>query len=225
MIHINRVHRTRRKTVALIVERDGSLTVRAPLRTPEHMIQAFVESKSDWIAKQQAKLAQAARAALREYQDGETFLFLGVSYPLRIVERKRPALELSGGVFGLSRQSLPQAEDVFVRWYRSQAAQVFAERIAYYAAQSSFTYKKMRISSARTRWGSCSSTGTLSFTWRLVMAPQEVIDYVVVHELVHLRIKNHSREFWDGVAAILPDYKRRRAWLKTNGRSLALGDR
>jgi predicted metal-dependent hydrolase len=78
----------------------------------------------------------------------------------------------------------------------------------------------VRISSARTRWGSCSSRGSLSFTWRLVMAPVEVVDYVIVHELAHLRVHNHSPEFWKEVARLMPDYAQRKQWLKDNGRLL-----
>jgi predicted metal-dependent hydrolase len=89
------------------------------------------------------------------------------------------------------------------------------------ARKHGFHYQKLRISSARTRWGSCSSSGTLSFTYRLVMAPPEVVDYVVVHELVHTQVRNHSKTFWTTVEEIMPDYKQRRTWLKKNGGSLA----
>ncbi len=90
------------------------------------------------------------------------------------------------------------------------------------AAQHGFEYQRIRITSARTRWGSCSSRGTLSFTWRLVMASEDVIDYVIVHELVHLRIHNHSREFWTQVGLLMPDYKEKRLWLKKNASVLTL---
>jgi predicted metal-dependent hydrolase len=85
-----------------------------------------------------------------------------------------------------------------------------------------FREMKVRISSARTRWGSCSQKGNLSFTWRLVMAPPDVIDYVVVHELCHTREMNHSRSFWEQVEAILPDFRQRRRWLKEYGKLLVL---
>jgi predicted metal-dependent hydrolase len=94
--------------------------------------------------------------------------------------------------------------------------------VAHFAGLHGFEPGKLRISSARTRWGSCSRQGTLSFTWRLVMAPEEVIDYVVVHELCHLRHLNHSKAFWGLVEGILPDYKVRRAWLKRHGERLQL---
>jgi hypothetical protein len=107
-------------------------------------------------------------------------------------------------------------------WYRQQARQLIGERLAWYSRKHGFQFKKIRISGARTRWGSCSTTGTLSFTWRLVMAPIELIDYVVVHELVHTQIKNHSPAFWEALAVIMPDHKAHRAWFRTNGHTLTL---
>ena len=111
---------------------------------------------------------------------------------------------------------------VFEKWYRARALQVLSERVNLLAARFGFRYEKLRITSARTRWGSCSSRGTLSFVWRLVMAPLEVIDYVVIHELTHLKIKNHSAQFWAEVARLMPAYKSSRDWLKKNGHFLTL---
>jgi predicted metal-dependent hydrolase len=152
--------------------------------------------------------------------DGETFPFLGQSYPLTIVPRQRPAITFDGSTFRLAKSALPKAEDAFARWYKGQAASLLLERVLIYSRKHGFHYQKIRISSARSRWGSCSSSGMLSFTYRLVMAPPEVVDYVVVHELVHTQVKNHSKTFWRRVGEILPDYKVKLTWLKKNGRFL-----
>lgn len=212
--------RSSRKTLALTVHPDGRVEVRAPLRLHEQFIRAFVESKHDWIAKKQAQLARQATPA-RQFAPGERFLFLGQDYPLEMTDVQRPALRL-GSTFLLAQAALPQARQVFTRWYRARAANVLAQRVKACAAQFGLHYHAIRISSARTRWGSCSSAGTLSFTWRLVMAPLDVIDYVVIHELAHLRVRNHSSAFWDQVASMLPDYPARRDWLKKNGHLLTL---
>ncbi|MBN2385624.1 MAG: M48 family metallopeptidase [Anaerolineales bacterium] len=213
--------RTRRRTIALIVQRDGSLVVRAPLRASEKVIRQFVDSKSEWISKKQAQAQREARALVREYVDGEKFLYLGRAYPLRISARARPALALKEH-FELAGAARQQAQAVFTRWYRARAAEVISGRVAALAQETGFRVQKVRISSARTRWGSCSPLGTLSFTWRLVMAPLEIIDYVILHELVHLEIRNHSGAFWARVGELLPDYRTRRAWLRKNGRFLNL---
>ena len=219
-IPIDNLVRSRRKTIALIIQRDGTLTVRAPLRMAEVRIRAFVESHADWIAKNQAKVRAAVPPPPKHYVEGETFLYLGRSYPLTIVPRQRPALTFDGRAFRLTKSALPKAEETFVRWYKGQAALLLLERVLTYAGKHGFQYQKIRITSARTRWGSCSSRGTLSFTYRLVMAPPEVVDYVVVHELTHTQVRNHSKTFWNRVGELMPDYKARLTWLKKNGKFL-----
>ena len=219
-ISIDKLVRSHRKTVAIVVERDGSLTVRAPLRMAEKRIRAFIDSHDNWIAKNQAKVRAALPAAPKSFTEGETFLYLGQSYPLSIVPRQHPYLDFSGTTFHLAKSALPKAEAAFVRWYKEQAALLFFERVISLAGKHGFKYEKIHISSARTRWGSCNSRGTLSFTYRLVMAPLEVVDYVVLHELVHTHIRNHSKTFWNRLGELMPDYKRRLAWLKKNGKFL-----
>ena len=221
MVKIDEIIRTKRRTMALVVERDGRLIVRAPLRTREESIHQFVKGHETWIRKKQAQFKAYPSFAPKQYVDGEGFWFLGKIHNLEIVEETKPALSLNGS-FRLAKSALPKAEAVFEKWYRRQANQVLEERVAWYAAQHGFQYKRIKITSARTRWGSCSSLGTLSFTWRLVMTPMPVIDYVVIHELVHLQVRNHSKKFWNKVAILMPDYKEKLEWLKKNGHLLSL---
>lgn len=220
MIEINKLMRSKRKTLSLIVETDGTLTVRAPLRMKETDIRRFIEAKQDWIKQKQAKALKDA-VAPRQYVDGEKFLYLGREIPLRIVPNGKPALAMVR-VFKLTKPAQPRAESYFEAWYKKEARKVLTERVEFFARKHDFKPGKLRISSARTRWGSCSTKGTLSFTWRLVMAPMDVVDYVVVHELCHLNEMNHSKAFWSRVEGILPDYKRQRKWLKNNGAKLHL---
>jgi predicted metal-dependent hydrolase len=223
-ISIDHLIHSKRKTVALIVQRDGSLTVRAPLRMSAKHIQEFVLSHAEWILEKQAQAQAAPPASRKQYVDGETFLFLGKETPLTIISHQRSALTFHGERVHLANSRLANAKQAFIKWYKAQAMTLISKRVVFYASRDHFSYGKVRISSARTRWGSCSSSGTLSFTWRLIMAPPEVIDYVVVHELAHTQIKDHSRNFWDRVAEIMPEYKRHLSWLKKNGRFLTLGD-
>lgn len=212
--------RSKRKTVALIIEHDGRLIVRAPLRLSLKRIEAMVAEKAAWIEQKQEQV-RAAHPKLPQFAAGEAFWYLGKRCPLEIVPASTP-LVWSGGRFHLSQAVQSKAREVFTRWYKNQARSLITARVEAFAGQHGFVYQNIRVSSARTRWGSCSAKGTLSFTWRLVMAPLEVIDYVVVHELAHLKQPNHSTRFWELVQAILPDYKTRRQWLKTNGRGLNL---
>ena len=220
MIEINKLVRSKRKTLSLIVETDGTLTVRAPLRMKETEIRQFIEAKKNWIKRKQFK-AQEGAAAPHRYVDGETFWYLGQPIPLRIISDGKSALVMDGS-FKLTKSAQPQAQSVFTTWYKKRARKVLTERVEFFARKHGFKVGKIRISSARTRWGSCSSKETLSFTWRLVMAPPDVIDYVVVHELCHLKEMNHSVAFWTQVESILPDYKQHRKWLKSYGKLLVL---
>ncbi len=222
MITIDQIIRTKRKSIALIVKHDGSLVIRAPLRAREEAIRSLVERKAEWIkTKQELVKSTYLPHVPKEYVNGEGFWYLGKSYRLQIVDDARPALSLDGN-FRLANASLPKARHVFKRWYRKQALQVISKRAQWYAENHGYTYKLIKITSAKTRWGSCSAKGTLSFAWRLVMAPVPVIDYVVVHEMVHLQEKNHSKEFWGKIKIIMPDYKQRIDWLEMNGHLLNL---
>jgi len=220
-IQIDKLIRAKRRTIALIIERDGSLTVRAPKRATLKDIHGFVEEKADWIIRSRAKMQAIIAIPVKQYMDGECFPFLGADYELRLVPPQRPALKFDGG-FTLSVSARERGEQAFIKWYKTQALTIFTERVNHYAALHGFEPRQIKVNSAKTRWGSCTSKGTINFTWRLVMAPLEVIDYVVLHELAHLKIKNHSPKFWKFVESICPDYNRQRKWLKEHGEKLNL---
>lgn len=223
-IQIDKLIRAKRRSIALIVERDGSLTVRAPKRAAMRDIHAFIAEKADWILRSREKMKAVVPSPKKQYTDGEKFLYLGDEYELSIVPPQRPALKFDGGfILGSSAQA--RGENAFIRWYKERAAQMLTERVRHYSALHGFEPKQVKINSAKTRWGSCTSTGTINFTWRLVMAPPDVIDYVVLHELAHLRVKNHSPRFWKLVESLCPDFKRHRKWLRVHGERLSLRNR
>jgi predicted metal-dependent hydrolase len=222
MVKIDKLIRSNRKSISIIIDRDGSVIVRAPKRVSKRTIQAFINEKEDWIRKTQEKARRQYRhVAPKRFIEGEQFLFLGSKYPLVYVDRKRPALLLNHR-FELARSERRRAKEVFIAWYRMMAREVLTERADYLAARYGFTYQRVRITSAMTRWGSCNARGGLNFPWRLVMAPLEMIDYVVLHELVHTEVRNHSKQFWARVAEFMPDYKQRVAWFNEHGRELGL---
>lgn len=212
--------RTKRKTFALVVNPDGSLTVRAPLWATKKQINQLVAEHDQWIRTRQEKAQEASQKRQpKKYVDGETFLYLGTPVPLKIVERQRESLRLEDR-FYLARRALPSAQDAFKEWYRRRAYDIFRERVAIHAAGTGFQYGTVRVKDLRSRWGSCSSKGNLNFNLRLVMAPLPVIDYVIIHELCHLKVKNHSKAFWQLVEAVMPGYKKHLSWLKQNGQLL-----
>jgi hypothetical protein len=213
--------RSARRSISIQVLADGSLVVRAPLRLPAGYLERLLSEKTAWIHQKQAEAGQRRLPGLgepggkRRFEAGQTFPFLGQDYPLEIVERQAVPLRLEGG-FRLQRAALDQATETFEAWYRAQARAWFTRRLGELAARHGFQYSRMRLSSARTRWGSCSSRGTISLNWRLVLAPPEIVDYVILHELAHLRTPNHSKDFWRLVESLCPEYQQHRKWLKAN---------
>jgi predicted metal-dependent hydrolase len=220
-IEAKQIIRSKRKTLALIVKPDGSLVVRAPLRTSEKAIREFINKYASWVHRKQSEVLAAQPLLPKQYVPGEMFGYLGETYPLEIVREQRQPLILSES-FKLAESAQANARRVFERWYRTQAKQILGERLCSYASQYGFEYTKLGITSARTRWGSCSASGSINFSWRLILAPLEAVDYVVVHELVHTVIHNHSKHFWKKVGEILPDYQERRNWLRKNAPQMML---
>jgi hypothetical protein len=214
-IEIARIIRSRRRTIALQICHDATLVVRAPFHVSERDIRRLVYDKRVWIDK---KLTQQKRYTVprKEFVDGEELLYLGAPYPLHIVEEPGVPLAFENAFF-LSRAHHRKARDAFVRWYKERARAKIGERVKLYSAMAGLAYSKINITSAQCRWGSCSRGGTLNFSWRLIMAPLNVIDYVVAHEVAHLAIKNHSRQFWNRVAVLFPEHTRCGQWLKENG--------
>ncbi len=221
-IKIDQVIRTKRRTISLELRQDGVLIVRAPFFTSRSEIKRLVKSKETWIRKKQEMFNnRSLEAPAKKFMPGELFLFLGKPYPLEIVEEQTVPLTLNEK-FSLAEKSQNEAKLVFMTWYREQASTIIIELVESRAQEIGFSYQLVRITNAGKRWGSCGVKGSLNFAWRLVMAPLEVIDYVVIHEMVHLKVKNHSKIYWREVEKIMPEYRHRKAWLKKNGHLLTL---
>ncbi|QQS16022.1 MAG: M48 family metallopeptidase [Candidatus Moraniibacteriota bacterium] len=212
--------RSKRKSVSLVVKPDATVVVRVPFRISAEFVGAFVDCHEEWVRRAVDRMRALASRKTRRYVDGELFRYLGEQYPLRISESGKLSVDFMGGEFVLLSRFLNQANGRFRSWYRREAKKVLTERVAFYARKHGLVYGSIRINAARTRWGSCSGKGNLNFTFRLVMAPLSVIDYVVAHELAHLVHPNHSKKFWHVVTEICPGFARERQWLKENGHLL-----
>ncbi len=197
---------------------DGRLVVRAPLRMPEFFIAQFVGQKMDWIDKTRRLLTSKKRIS-KQYNEGEQFLYLGQEYPLVIDTAARTRLSFENQ-FIMPALTSTQGRKLFESWYKVQAQKLFLERAHYFADKMNAQFKAVRLTNAKTRWGSCNVHGSLRLNWRLIMAPIEIIDYVVVHELAHTLQLNHSYEFWAIVERQIPDYKIKRKWLREKGHQL-----
>jgi len=215
--------RTNRKTIALYV-RDGYVEVRAPMRTPKGDIDRFVLSKEKWIDDNLAKSKE--RVALREsfaLDYGDKVVYRGEEFP--IAERQGDRVGFGDDGFymppGLSRERIKAA---CRQIYLMLAKRDLRNRTLAFSKKMYLVPSAIKINSAKTRWGSCSEKRSLNFSWRLIMADDEVIDYVVVHELAHIAEPNHSHRFWAIVEAVLPDYVERRARLKELQQRLSAED-
>ena len=203
----------RRRTISLHIKEDGSIFVYAPYRTPKWEIEKFINEKESWISE---KLSEKERS-MKKAEKG--FLYLGELFPLELEDNKskRYPLKLSFGKFILDKDHIEKTRDLFVQWYKREAREEITERVDYYSKRLLLFPKGIKITSAKSRWGSCSRDNRLSFSWRIITAPLSVIDYVLIHELVHIKEKNHSKSFWNYVESIIPNYKKHRLWLKENG--------
>jgi hypothetical protein len=215
-LKINDIIRSNRKTIALIVNSDATLTVRAPVHVSADAIDRVVRKKSLWIVKKRREAARRPKAWQKEFVNGESFLYLGKTYKLHICEGLERGIVFRGG-FYLVKSPRHQARQLFIQWYKTAGARKFRERVDWYAKRMGLRYKQVLVTDARKRWGSCSVNGNLNFSWRLILAPLPVVDYVVVHELAHMEVKDHSGRFWSKVRAMIPNYQEYRDWLKVNG--------
>lgn len=219
-IKIDKMVRSKRRTLALVITQDAQLVVRAPFKMPAGFIESFISKKSAWIkTKQETARVRCDRVNPKQFVDGEEFLYLGRQYQFKIVEKNNIALN---GFLEFPKHLLPQARVKLVEWYKAQVTKVISERARFYSGITGLRYNSIRITSAERILGSCGHKAMLNFSWRLIMAPLRVIDYLVVHELVHIEEKNHAKRFWDRVRALMPDYTQQKKWLKQNGHLLRI---
>ncbi len=227
-IKIDQLIRSKRKSISLEISQDAKLIVRAPRFASLHFINDLINEKSNWILKK-LHLAKKKKSQLKErkFVEGEKFLLMGKEFDLEVCKNQKKALffkECFKITYRFTEKftDLETRKKIFEDWYKKEARKRITESVDIYSNISGLKYNKIRINSAKTRWGSCSHDNNLNFSWRLIMAPVGVIDYVVVHELAHIAEKNHSKKFWQKVESIFPDYKKYKKWLKDHGHLLKL---
>ena len=215
-VKIDKIIKSKRKTIGLEVTPDAKIIVHSPKNATKRQINDAIEKKSAWILeKQQLVLNRRNQNPAKRCEDGETFLLF--SKPLTLIfDDSSDCVTVRGEYLSVPARMRANAQSAITAWYKAQALTVIRERADFYAAFAGVSYKSLKITSALKRWGSCSGSGRLCFTWRLAMAPVEMIDYVVVHELSHILHHDHSKAFWSSVENFMPDYKVRREWFREN---------
>lgn len=220
------VIRSRRTTADIVIERDGRVLVRAPRSLPDERVEDLVEAKRYWIFKNLAEWRDLnATRLLREYRNGEGFLYLGRSYRLLLVSDQVEPLLLKNGRFCLRRELVDEgaveaAKVAFRDYYIARGKERITKRVDYYAPKVGVTPRVINVRELGNRWASCSPNGNLAFHWKCMMAPQTIIDYIVVHELCHFHHPDHTDAFWNEVDKVIPAYRERKEWLRKHGAGL-----
>ncbi|PYE85163.1 M48 family metallopeptidase [Phyllobacterium leguminum] len=207
----------RRKTLQITVERSGELSITAPTKVPERDLASFVEEKLLWIhTKIEEKARLQKRAPVKEFVNGEGFLYLGKSYRLRLMDAQLVDLCLKNGRFCLRSSSTHRARDVFIAWYTRRALTWFSQQVAEHANRMDVQVNEITVQDLGFRWGSFGGN-RVSFHWKAILLPPRIAQYVVVHELAHAHYPDHSANFWLKVEQHLPDWRTRKSWLAENG--------
>jgi predicted metal-dependent hydrolase len=212
--------RKRKKTISLQIRDEAEVIISAPYFTNDEEINHFVEEKQAWINKAIRKNEEySLKNTAKEYNSGEYFFYLGQSYPLEVFFEPFE----NAGVFFWDNRFYLNAQGnkdlrkhYFVSWYKKKAHAFISQRVDFYSRMIKLEPENVRITSAQSQWGSCSGNNNLAFSFRLIMALPAAIDYVIVHELIHIKEKNHSPKFWKRVEAVMPEYRKHRRWLKDN---------
>lgn len=215
-IKIHRIIRSDRKSISIILDDEGRLIIRAPKYISNARINSFVLSKEKWILNNQQRIKKRANAFLsKQFVEGESFLLLGQEYTLKITDAKK--IMLFDNMIIMPRKLMDNPKGAMISYYKDSLLYYAKSKADIVAFEHGLNFRRIKISSAQKRWGSCNSKGNINLTYRLCMAPDWIIDYVIVHELCHTVHLNHSKDFWYMVGGILPDYKTCQKWLKDNG--------
>lgn len=208
----------RRKTLSIFIERDGSVRVLAPQYVSDERIEEAVQSKQYQIFSKLAKWKELNQGKInREFVNGQSYLYLGRNYRLSIVEAADMPLQFKSNQFLLDKNYVNTADKHFKDFYRDKAKEKIQERLK--RVQSKFYEKptSIKVMELQNRWASCTANGGLNFHWKCAMAPVAVIDYIITHEMVHLKYPDHSPAFWDELDKKMPNYREYEEWLKANG--------
>lgn len=221
----------KRKSLGIKLDENGNIFVRAPMGLSRKQVDRILSEKASWILTHQNSLQKLSKEREeKRYISGTDIYYKGEKYNLhitRVENKKKQKVVLKTSIKNEIDIFTVDLDEKYIRrfletWYKEEARRILTEKVDYYGKFFSRSHENIRIKSMKTRWGSCSAKGNLNFNWKIIMAPEEVIDYLVVHELSHLVEMNHSANFYSQLSRILPDYKTHQKWLKENGKYLEL---
>ena len=200
-----------------MIERDGSISVLVPENMKENLITEILDSKEYSIIKNQTlwHIANDGKET-RPFVNGQTFMFKGQNYTLVLKDDAAAEIKFDNDSF-LLNSSVKDFRAAFEQFYKEECKKFLEERYDVYKDKIPVRPKKLEVRQMSTRWGSCTPSGNININWNCIMAPQFVFDYILVHELVHLKYHRHDNDFWQTVGFIVPDYESAKDWLLRNG--------
>ncbi|MBC8016694.1 MAG: M48 family metallopeptidase [Sporomusaceae bacterium] len=223
------IYQKKRSTLQLKILSSTHLQITAPSKFPTASVEQILHKKCNWIIKKIQHLAHvAANPINKSITHGASILYLGQPYILAFTNTQcsKPTIYLEDCQIIINSplitpgQTASLTEALLKQWYWDKASALLSEKTLQWAAKIKVEPQRITIKEQKTRWGSCSSKGNINYNWRIIMAPPDVIDYLVIHELCHLRVPNHSAAFWQEVGHSSPFFKQHRTWLKNNSRIL-----
>lgn len=212
-----------RTSIGIIIDSYGNIEVQAPKGTPNGRVLQLLEDKWDLIQQKLKEMRDRLQGPQKKvYEYGESFLYIGKTYPIEIfqdinITQDHVVLKKEKLHIYVKRSDTEKIKQALKRFYYQQCKDLVEKSISSYQRNFKTKPRSFRITDSKTTWGTCDSNRQLTFNWRLAMAPREVIDYVVVHEMCHMVHMNHDRSFWRLVGKIMPDYKEKESWLTLSG--------
>ena len=215
------IRKDKRKTASVSVAPDNSVSIIAPQELSEDEIAKIVKRKHQWILNKKALNNEVRKPGKpKEYVSGEAFSYLGRNYRLKVIRGNSESIQCRNGRFCVEVSKNADSaliRNLLIDWYKTHALAKFKQRARRYADLLDVTPKSLKTGDFKRQWGSCYQDQTVILNWRVIMAPISIVDYVVAHELCHLIHHDHSREFWNLLQKIMPDYQQRKDYLRING--------
>ena len=220
-----KVIRTDRRKTATVKVEEGKVSVVVPRSTTQAKLEELVDNRTRWIREKLLLQREHQLPKPKEYLSGECFTYLGKNYRLKLERGAAKSVKLTAGRLVVQVPASVQKRDQYVQaalteWYRQRALEKLQEKVDRYAKVVRVSPSFVGVRTFKGRWGSCTSKGSLEFNWKVIIAPNRMVDYVVVHELCHLHHHNHSPHFWKCVERVFHDYQECKEWLKVNGKML-----
>lgn len=210
--------RKKRKTLGIKISLEGDILVYAPHRATLGSIESLLAEKEEWVRRTRARILEGLN------QERDKVPFLGRKYNMNVIEGsgKKAGIDFDGSEFRVYCGADGDVKGALYGWYKEELLRIVTIRIGELSAAMGVKPNRIGVRAQKTIWGSCSYDNNISINLKLALAPTEIIDYILVHELCHIKHKNHSSEFWLAVESVMPDYRQRRCWLKEHGYSLLL---